>query len=478
MIVRQLYDDKLAQYSYLIGCPATGAALVIDPQRDVDRYFEAAEKNNLQITAAAETHIHADYLSGLRELAERGVHVYASNEGDEDWKYEWLMGSNYRYRLLEDGDQFTVGNVVVEVLHTPGHTPEHLSYLIHDRGSGAEVPLAIATGDFVFVGDLGRPDLLETAAGVKGTMESGARNLYRSLAAFRRLPDFVQVWPGHGAGSACGKSLGDVPLSTVGYELINNPAIQAATDEDRFVRHILDGQPEPPLYFARMKRDNKVGPRVLGSMPAPRRLAHHEIRSLVERTGATILDTRLNRSAFMARHLPGSIYAPLDRTFPTVAGSYVQENTPIYLVVGKERLEEAVVDLIRIGLDDVAGYITPESLDRVLNEMGSTGHIEEITFREVNTLLEEKNVQALDVRSRLEYDEGHVPGALNIAHTRLAARLDELDHEKTYLVYCRSGARSAVASAFLKHHGIDVRYVNDHISNRKKAVTPEATTAT
>src|SRR5690606_28858355 len=128
--------------------------------------------------------------------------------------------------------------------------------------------------------------------------------------------------------------------------------------------------------FARMKRDNKVGPRVLGSMPAPRRLAHHEIRSLVERTGATILDTRLNRSAFMARHLPGSIYAPLDRTFPTVAGSYVQENTPIYLVVGKERLEEAVVDLIRIGLDDVAGYITPESLDRVLNEMGSTGHIE------------------------------------------------------------------------------------------------------
>lgn len=474
MVVRQLFDEKLAQYSYLVGCPATGAALVIDPQRDVDRYFELAEKNNLHVIAAADTHIHADYLSGLRELAERGIHVYASNAGDADWKYEWLIGSNYRYRLLEDGDRFTIGNTVIEAVYTPGHTPEHLSFLIHDRGSGSEVPLAIATGDFVFVGDLGRPDLLETAAGVKGTMESGARDLYRSIAAFRRLPDFVQVWPGHGAGSACGKSLGDVPLSTVGYELINNPAILAATDEDRFMRHILDGQPEPPLYFARMKRDNRVGPRVLGALPAPRRLAHHEIRSLVEKTGATIVDTRLDRSAFMARHLPGSIYAPLDRTFPTVAGSYVEENTPIYLVIGEERLDEAVVDLVRIGLDDVAGYVTPESLNRVLNEMGAAGHIEEITFEVVPSLLEDEHVQALDVRSRLEYDEGHVTGAVNIAHTRLAARLDELDPTKTWLVYCRSGARSATASAFLKHHGFDVRYINDLISNRKATPASEA----
>ncbi|MDX1673045.1 MAG: MBL fold metallo-hydrolase, partial [Balneolaceae bacterium] len=223
MFFKQIFEEKLAQYAYLIGCQQTGEAIIIDPMRDVDQYFELASKHRLRITAAADTHIHADYLTGLRELAERGVRVLASDEGDEDWKYEWLKGSDYDYQLLHDGDTFEIGNISFTAHHTPGHTPEHLSYTVTDR-AGADGPMGMLSGDFVFVGDLGRPDLLETAAGQKGVMESSARTLYESVREFRKLPEYLQVWPAHGAGSACGKTLGSVPETTVGYELRFNPS--------------------------------------------------------------------------------------------------------------------------------------------------------------------------------------------------------------------------------------------------------------
>lgn len=218
MLVRQIADSKLAQFAYLIGCPRTGEAIVIDPERDVDRYFELAARHKLRIVAAADTHIHADYLSGLREMAARGVFVYASKEGGLEWQYEWLLHSEYPHRLLGHRDQFSVGYIEFVAVHTPGHTPEHLSYLVRDAGGGAKDDIALASGDFVFVGDVGRPDLLERAAGMVGVMEPSARAQFASIQReFRGLPDFLQVWPAHGAGSACGKSLGDVPTSTVGY---------------------------------------------------------------------------------------------------------------------------------------------------------------------------------------------------------------------------------------------------------------------
>ncbi len=274
MFFRMLYDDKLAQASYIIGCQAVGEALIIDPQRDVDRYIQACVKEGLEITAVAETHIHADFLSGARELAEKtGATVYLSDEGDADWKYLWqdkkTGGGSYDHLLVLDGDIFRVGNIEIEVIHTPGHTPEHICFLITDKGGGASEPMGIASGDFVFVGDVGRPDLLETAAGVAGVKETSARVLRQSLLEFQKLPDFLQLWPGHGAGSACGKTLGAVPQSTVGYEKRFNPAVNAAVDEERFVRFILYGQPEPPLYFARMKKENKEGPAILGRFLNP-----------------------------------------------------------------------------------------------------------------------------------------------------------------------------------------------------------------
>ncbi len=253
MILRQFFNESLAQYSYLAGCPASGEAILIDADRDIEKYLEAASKEGLTITHVAETHIHADYLSGSRELALRtGAHLFLPGEGGVDWSYEFENPTGQT--LLKDGDEIFVGGFKLVAWHTPGHTPEHVSYILFETDS---IPLGAFTGDFVFVGDVGRPDLLEKAAGVSGTMEPGARQLYQSIQRFKGLPDSLVVWPAHGAGSACGKSLGGVPVSTLGYEKATNWAFKVA-DEGSFVQEVLSGQPEPPKYFAMMKHLNKV----------------------------------------------------------------------------------------------------------------------------------------------------------------------------------------------------------------------------
>ncbi|MCP4938870.1 MAG: MBL fold metallo-hydrolase, partial [Phycisphaeraceae bacterium] len=258
MLFRLIYDDDLAQASYLVGCQRTGEAIVFDPERDIDRYLDLAAAQGLRIVAAAETHIHADFLSGVREFAVRGnAKAYVSGEGGADWQSEWVDGCDHR--VLRDGDTFEVGNIRFTAVHSPGHTPEHLSYLVTDLGGGADTPMGVITGDFVFVGDLGRPDLLESAAGIEGMMEPSARTLAASAQGFLRFDDHLQVWPAHGSGSACGKALGAVPQSTVGYERRFNHALSLAGDEQAFVDHILAGQPEPPAYFARMKAWNRDG---------------------------------------------------------------------------------------------------------------------------------------------------------------------------------------------------------------------------
>ena len=459
MFFRQIFEPNLAQYAYLIGCQRTGEAIVIDPQRDIDRYVDIAREEDLSITAVTETHIHADFLSGSREFAERyNVRVYLSDEGDADWKYFWANDSDYDVKLVKDGDSFEVGNIELKVVHTPGHTPEHISFLVTDHGGGADEPMGIATGDFVFVGDLGRPDLLETAAGQVGVQEPSARRLYRSVQQFLDLPEYLQVWPGHGAGSACGKALGAVPESTVGYEKRFNASIQAMLEgEDAFVSAILDGQPEPPHYFARMKRDNKYGPAILGKLPSPRKWIARELEQIAGQSDVTIVDTRRDRSAFMQRHIAGSIYAPLDNTFPTVTGSYLEPEPQIFLVLdGEDDLQQAILDLIRIGLDNIVGYVLAETLD----QLTAPAHTPEISISDLESRRQKSGCCVLDVRRLAEFETGHVPGAINIAHTRLMNRKDELSRDETYLVHCRSGARAAVAAAFLEHCGINVVYVN------------------
>jgi hydroxyacylglutathione hydrolase len=338
--------------------------------------------------------------------------------------------------------------------------------------------MGIVTGDFVFVGDLGRPDLLESAAQVEGAMEPSARTLYASVQRVLDMPDHLQVWPAHGAGSACGKALGAVPQSTLGYEKRFNPMIDAArSDEDTFVDAILADQPEPQLYFARMKRDNKEGPPVLGSLPSPRELTVQELKKTATDEDALIIDTRLDRSAFMAHHVPGSLYAPMDNTFNTVVGSLVaDETTPIVLIVDEEDVETAVRDLVRIGYDNVVGYAETDTLQRYFQADGPSATIEEITFDDFDADRPGDDAEVLDVRYRSEFEEGHVDGALNASYTRLPEYEADLPRDETLVVHCASGARAAAASAFLARTGRDVMYVNDTFANYA-AARPDAVAA-
>ncbi len=458
MLFRMIYDDRLAQAAYLIGCQKTGEAIIFDPQRDVDRYIEASRREGLRLVGAAETHIHADFLSGARELSERiGAKVYVSDEGGADWSYQWLdkkiSGGSYPHQKLKHNSAFFVGRIEFRVLHTPGHTPEHVSFLVTDRGGGATDPMGIISGDFVFVGDVGRPDLLETAAGVQGAKEPSARTLYKSLGMLLELPEHLQVWPGHGAGSACGKALGAVPQSTIGYERRHNAAIRAATSEDAFVSFILSGQPEPPLYFARMKRQNRDGPRVLGDLPRPRHLTPGELAGVDGRKTA-ILDTR-PWPMFRESHASGALFAPQDAMFPMVAGTYVKEEEEIVVVVEPSRVGEAIRDLVRIGLDKVVGWIEPGVLGDYEREGGKVESTREVEVGEARKMVQGKKVFTLDVRRGDEFEAGHIEGATLGPYTRLPEVAGKLPKEKTILVNCRSGQRSARACAYLQRLGFE-----------------------
>ncbi len=459
MLFRMIYDDKLAEAAYLIGCQKTGEAIIIDPERDIDRYLAAAAKEGVKIVAVAETHIHADFLSGSRELAEKtGAKVYVSDEGDADWKYQWLSkkssGGAYNHQLLKHNDTFKVGNIEFKVLHTPGHTPEHICFLVTDKGGGANEPMGIATGDFIFVGDLGRPDLLETAAGFVGKADPSAKRLYHTVQSINTLPDWLQVWPAHGSGSACGKALGAVPQSTIGYEKRFNPAIRAATSEDNFVKYILEGQPEPPLYFARMKRDNKLGPRILGELPKPKPLTADDLKSIDPRKVA-LIDTR-SWDVYRKGHIKGALFHPLNNAFPTDAGSMVKEDEPIYLIIDAAKVDEAVRALVRIGLDDIRGYFEPATIEQFAKSGGSLATTPEIPAKDAMSLIDSPNTYLLDVRRATEFAEGHIANAANIAHTRLLAHVNEVPKGKHILVNCRSGGRSARACALLEKHGYEV----------------------
>lgn len=461
MFFEQIFEEKLAQYAYIIGCQKSGEAIVIDPMRDIERYEIIAAKNNLKIIAAADTHIHADYISGLREFAERGLKVYASDEGDKDWKYEWLIGSNYKYQLIKDGTEFNIGNIKFTTVYSPGHTPEHVSYLVTD-GATTNEPMGILSGDFVFVGDVGRPDLLETAAGQVGVMEGSAKTLYKSIEQFKNMPEYLQLWPGHGAGSACGKALGAVPESTVGYEQRFNTSIRAAISEQNFVDYILDGQPEPPLYFARMKRDNKVGPKVLGALPAPRRIPMSEIVEKTSDSNNVVIDTR-KRAEFMSGHIKGSLLATIDKQFNTIAGSYVTEDQDMYLIIDEEKLDEAIVDLIRIGLDNIVGFTTITDLEEYHLNGGNLVPTKTISFDDADELMASGGYTFLDTRKKSEFDLGHHPEAINISHTRLLDRVEEIPNEEPVIVHCKSGNRASFATALLERKGFTVNYVDDAV---------------
>ena len=472
MLVRRFYDTKLAQASYLVGAMETGEAVVIDPNRDIDQYIRAAAEDGVRITHVTETHIHADFLSGSRDLAaETGATLLLSDEGGPDWRYTFAAESNAV--LLKDGDSFNVGRVRVDIWHTPGHTPEHLTFLVTDTDAASE-PIAAITGDFVFVGDVGRPDLLERAAHQVGTMDAAARTLFRSLQRFKTLPDFLQIWPGHGAGSACGKALGAVPQSTVGYERRFNWAFRVA-DEQAFVDQVLAGQPDPPRYFAEMKRLNKVGPRRRSEILSPQHQPASRLEPLIAE-GRLVIDTR-SAADYAAGHVTGTINLPLNKAFTTWAGWLVPYTSDFYVIVdpsGAKALEQTRQDLAMIGLDRVAGYFRWDEVGALRTSVDTTGHI---TAEQLAGELDK--VHVLDVRSAAEFREGHIAGAQHIPLGELRDRIAEVPTTGRIVVHCLGGTRSAIAASVLQAHGRQdvVNFAGGYSAWRAAGLASESTTA-
>ncbi|MGK2962508.1 MAG: MBL fold metallo-hydrolase [Gemmatimonadaceae bacterium] len=467
MILRRFFDDKLAQASYLVACEHSRLALVVDSNRNVAQYIEAAAKDNFRIVAVTETHIHADFVSGSRELAMRtAAHLYLSDAGTADWKYAFALDAGAE--MLTDGSHFMVGDVRIDAVHTPGHTPEHMTLLVTDTATASE-PMGALTGDFIFVGDVGRPDLLERVAGFEGTMEAGARQLFDSLRSFRTYPDYLQIWPGHGAGSACGKALGAMPQSTLGYEKLFNWAL-AESDEERFVEEVLAGQPEPPAYFARMKKLNRDGPPT--EPPAvPVEAEPAEIVAAIA-DGARVVDTR-PAVDYAARHIEGTISIPRNKSFLNWAGSLLDYDSDTWFIASSSEnaRREIAADLSLIGFDRIRGIAPADQIDELAKLGARLRGTRQATVAEVSG---RPDTTILDVRGRGEFEEGHIPGALNIPLGELERRMGEVPAGKV-AVHCQGGGRSAIAASILQKHGRDeIANMDGGFSDWEKSGNPVA----
>lgn len=442
MLFQHIYDKSLAQASYLIGCQKAGVAAVIDPKRDVDTYIDIAKQNNMKITHIFETHIHADFLSGSRELAAlTGADMYLSDEGGPDWQYQ------FPHKGVKNGDQIKIGNLIFEIIHTPGHTPESISILLTDTPASKE-PVMLFTGDFVFVGDVGRPDLLEKAAGIKGTQDAGALQMYESIRKFDELPDYLQVWPGHGAGSACGKALGAVPSTTVGYEKIRNWALQYKDNKGGFVDYLLSDQPEPPKYFAMMKTLNKVDRPLLTSVPSQKLLSSAELKAAMEK-GVKVIDAR-NKVDFANGFIPKSINIQGNNAFATWAGWFLKYDEPFILLADESQLEDLTRKLMRIGLDKVMGYIPSTDVYE-----GSLQTVKMIGFDDFKTKVNSGTTQIVDLRGDSEYKAGHIKGADHVFVGTLPENLSKIDKNKDVIIHCQGGDRASIAYSILAKEGFN-----------------------
>ncbi|PTE73320.1 MBL fold metallo-hydrolase [Staphylococcus devriesei] len=427
MFFKQFYDNHLSQASYLVGCQRTGEAMIIDPVRDLKKYIEVADREGFKITQAAETHIHADFASGIRDVAERlNANIYVSGEGDEQLSYKNMPKQTH---FVKNKDIIHVGNVKLEVLHTPGHTPESISFLLTDEGGGSSIPMGLFSGDFVFVGDIGRPDLLEKSVQMEGSTEVSAKQMYQSIKSIKELPDYLQIWPGHGAGSPCGKALGAVPTSTLGYEKINNWAF-SETNETKFIETLTSNQPAPPHHFAQMKKINQFGMNMYQPYQVYPSLDNQRIA----------FDLR-SKEAFHGGHTKGTINIPYNKNFINQIGWYLDYEKSIDLIGNKSTVEQATHTLQLIGFDNVAGYRLPKSeiLTQTIHSVDMTGKEEYI----------------LDVRNDEEWDKGHLDQAVNIPHGNLLNENIPFNKEDKIYVHCQSGVRSSIAVGILENKGFE-----------------------
>jgi hydroxyacylglutathione hydrolase len=450
MLFRRFYDENLAQASYMIACEKTREAIVVDPNSDVAQYARAAGADRVRIAHVTETHIHADFVSGARALADAaGAVLHLSGEGAGEWGYtdEALK----RAKSLRDGSRIDVGRIRIRVDHTPGHTPEHLTFFVSDLERG-ENPVGALTGDFVFVGDVGRPDLLELAAGAKGSMDASARELFKSINALKMEPDHLQIWPGHGAGSACGKSLGSMPQSTLGYERLFNWAFGPMT-EGEFVAKVLEDQPAPPRYFAVMKRVNRSGAELL-TQHEPTFAGLSELERALAK-GSTVVDTR-PAAKFASGHIPGTLNIPLGKSFLNWSGALVPGDADFWIITesdSDDAAKQIVDDLSKVGLTRAAGVFRSDVLRDWKSRRGELETVAQIDPQSLQKRARD-GVQVIDVRSPEEWRRGHLPGAIHIPLALLNDRIGELDASAPIVLQCQGGGRSSIATSLLKSRGL------------------------
>jgi hydroxyacylglutathione hydrolase len=445
MFFQRINTDGLAQVSFVIGSDVAQQAIVIDPRRDVEIYLETAAAHGLTITHIFETHVHADYASGARELTARtGATCYLSELGQ----------SEFPHTPVRDGDEFEVGELSVSVLLTPGHTPEHICILLRDTSDSSATPL-LFSGDTIFVGGVGRPDLLGEAQ-----TRALAEGLYDSIQhKLMALDDEIIVYPGHGAGSACGKSIGNEPSTTMGQEKRFNYAFQPM-DCDAFVALMLDGLPEPPPYFPIMKQLNKRGPDVLGGVPAPAELSTDDLRAAqAGRRELTLLDVR-DADTFGAGFLRGALNIGLGPSLPNWAGWAVPYDRPIALIVEREAdVAEAVTWLIRIGLDDVAGFVVADAAGWRAAGL-DVAVVEQLQPDEAQALIARGELHVLDVRNVDEWEQGHIESAHHVPVGHLArGEGNGITPDAPVAVVCAAGYRSSLGSSVLAARGYE-RVVN------------------
>ena len=492
MFFERIEDKGLAQYSYVIACERAGTAAVVDPRRDIDVYLALAKARGFRITHVLETHVHADFASGACELAAATGAELAVSAYDRGELYE----TQFPHRPLHDGDTVTLGRVRLQALHTPGHTPEHLSFLVFDGARSDTQPMILLSGDFLFVGSLGRPDLLGEEA--KRQLASKLFDSVRRVLA--PMPDGLEIAPGHGAGSMCGAGMSGRPTSTLGFERIANPYLRADLTEAQFIEMILSRVPPFPDYYRRMKALNARGPRVLNGLPGLTPVSVARARALlcIEEPiavgarlkgargaggvadpsdpggpddrgdrgdggesaaslegGCHVLIDLRDQVSFGEGHIPGAFAIGVGTNLSTWASWVAPYDTPLLLVANNRHdAESAVRSLVRVGLDDVRGVIDGgvEAWRAAGGELESTPLIEPSALA-ARLGAGESNLFVLDVRVEDEWNSGHVPGAHHIMAGELPQRLDEVPRDATVAVICGAGYRSTVATSLLARDG-------------------------
>lgn len=439
MNLDRIFTPSLAQVAYLVADESAGEAAVIDPRRDITAYLGWAAERDLRITAILETHVHADFVSGARELsAATGASIYASRLGEQEFPHQ----------PLDDGQEVAVGHLRLRALWTPGHTPEHLAFLLFDPDQGPD-PIALYSGDVLFVGDVGRPDLL----GAEQT-EHLAGQLYHTVAGrLSRLNDDLVVYPGHTAGSACGKKIGDAPSTTIGRERRENYAFQARS-RDEFLRLVLTNMPPAPTYYPVLKRVNKIGPAFLDDLPPGAALSPDRVATRQD-AGALVIDAR-TPEAFGAGHIPGSIFAGLGPDFTAWMGWLAPYDRELIVVLDDDaQFSEVRTELRRIGLDRVAGYLAG-GITAWRDSGRPVATLEQTSVSELAKTLNEGDDEliVLDVRSDDEWAEGHIPGAVHhFAGRLIQGEALAQNGTKPLAVICGSGYRSSVVASVLAQRG-------------------------